>query len=67
MPISLAVDQEKKVETQRRHACIMQVLDAAAPHEDVQAASSNDDSNLPGQILIANTESVYSSNHKILN
>ena len=45
----------------------MQVLDAAALHQGVQAASSNDDSNLPGNLLIASNESGHSSEQKILN
>ena len=45
----------------------MQVLDAAALNQGVQAALSNDDSNLPGNILIASNESRHSSKQKILN
>ena len=45
----------------------MQVLDAATLHQGVQAASSNDSSNLPGNILIASNESGHSSKQEILN
>lgn len=45
----------------------MQVLDAATLHQGVQDASSNNDSNLPGHILIASNESGRSSKQKILN
>ena len=45
----------------------MQVLDAANLHQGVQAASSNDDSNLPGNILIASNESGHFTKLKILN
>ena len=45
----------------------MQVLDAATLHQGVEAASTNDGSNLPAHILIASNESVYFSDQKILN
>ena len=40
----------------------MQVLDAAALHQGVEAASNNDGSNVPEHILITSNESVYFSN-----
>ena len=39
----------------------MQVLEAAALHQGVEAASNDDGSNHPEHILIASNESVYSS------
>ena len=45
----------------------MQVLDAADLHQGVEAASNNNGSSLPENILIASNESVYASDQKILN
>ena len=55
------IDRKSKVEPQRKHACIMQVLDAAPLHQGVEAASHNDGSNHPEHILTASNESVYFS------
>ena len=60
-------DRNNKVEPQRKHACIMQVLDAADLHQGVEAASNNNGSSLPENILIASNESVYASDQKMLN